>query len=240
MGFVADMVGLVLGNEASRKAGHTQADSAREASAVQQQQYNQFLQNQQPYMNLGTSTIPQLQQYLGSNGLTNQFSFNPTQEQLEQTPGYQFTLNQGLKGLMNVNSGRGLNLSGAEQKGMADYTTGLANQTYQNQYNNALNAFRTNYGVNNDMYSRLSGLVGLGQNAATGVGNAGMQTASNIGNNLIGAGNANAAGIVGGANAISTGLSNINKRMGLYSSLNDKDGTAGNPIDKMIMGAIFG
>jgi hypothetical protein len=58
----------------------------------------------------------------------------PTQAQLEATPGYKFTLQQGLESVQNSAAARGLGSSGAALKGAATYTTGLANQTYQNQF----------------------------------------------------------------------------------------------------------
>lgn len=112
--------------------------------------------------------------------LSTPFSFDASD--LENTPGYQFTMNQGLKSLSNQNAAKGLGLSGAQQKGALEYATGLADNTYGQQYNRALQGYMTNYGMASDMFNRLSGLAGMGQNSAAGVGNAGMQTASALGN----------------------------------------------------------
>lgn len=49
---------------------------------------------------------------------------------LHSTPGYQFTLSEGLKGIQNSAAGRGTLLTGGTLKGMAQYATGLADQTY--------------------------------------------------------------------------------------------------------------
>ncbi|MFC4275570.1 hypothetical protein [Achromobacter aloeverae] len=149
--------------------------------------------------------------------LTTPFSFDASD--LENTPGYQFTLQQGLKSLNNQNSAMGLGLSGAQQKGLLSYATGLADNTYGQQYNRALQAYNTNYGIANDMYNRLAGLAGMGQNAAAGVGNAGLQTANTAGNYATQAANAGAAGTIGSANALSSGLSGISNGLGLYSLL---------------------
>lgn len=218
-GVVGGVASGVIGANASKSAANTQAQAAQYAADLQNSQFQQMQQNLQPYMNLGQSGISQLQALLGSGNLNSQFSFNPTQAQLEQTPGYQFTLRQGLKGVDNAAAAKGLNLSGAQMKGISDYTTGLADQTYQQQYNNALQQFMTNYGVRSDQYNRLAGLVGLGQNAAAGVGNAGLQTASNMGSALMGGANAQAAGQIGAANAISGGIGQIGSSVGLYSLL---------------------
>lgn len=216
---VAGVAGSAMQAGAASDAANTQADAAKQASQLQYQQFLQMQKNLSPYMDLGQYGIGGLQGLLNSGALNQRFNFDPTQEQLEQTPGYQFTLRQGLKGVDNAAAAKGLNLSGAQIKGISDYTTGLADQTYQQQYNNALQQFMTNYGIQSDQYNRLAGLVGLGQNAAAGVGNAGLQTANQIGGNMMGAGNALAAGQIGSANAISNGIGSIGSGIGLYSLL---------------------
>jgi hypothetical protein len=215
---VGGVASSAMSSSASRSAANTQADAANNAANLQWQQFQQMQQNLQPYMQLGAGTIPQLQGQLGKLGGM-QFNFNPTEQQLEQTPGYQFTLNQGLNTVNNSLAAKGLNLSGAQAKGIAGYTTGLADQTYQQQYQNALQAFNTNYGVQSDQYNRMSGLVGLGQNAAAGVGNAGLQTANSAGNFLTSGANAQAAGTIGSANAINSGIGSLSGAGSLYSLL---------------------
>ena len=215
----AGLVGSVLGSNASKDAANTQANAANHASDLQMQQFQQMQQNLAPYMQLGTSTIPMLQQMLGGGRLNTPFSFDPTMQQLEQTPGYQFTQQQGNKALDNAMAAKGLGLSGAQLKGLDQYNTGLASQTFQQQYQNALNNFNTNYGQASDQYNRAAGLVGLGQNAAAGVGNAGLQTASNIGNNITSGANALAAGQIGSTNALTGGLSGLGANGLLYSLL---------------------
>lgn len=137
---------------------------------------------QQPYIGLGN---------LGTQGLTNDLSYltspiNMNQATLQQTPGYQFTLNQGLKAVNNQQSALGLGNSGAAQKAAASYATGLASNTYQQQFSNAV----TNQ---QNVFSNLMGLTGIGQTASTTAGNAALGTASQIAGNQIGLGNAGAA-----------------------------------------------
>lgn len=215
----AGLAGSAISSSASQSAANTQAQAANNAAGLQWQQFQQLQQNLQPYMNLGSGSIGNLQTALGNLGNMH-FNFDPTEQSLQQTPGYQFTLNQGLNTVNNQLAAKGLNLSGAQAKGIANYTTGLADTTYQQQYQNALQNFMTNYGVSSDQYNRLSGLVGVGENAAAGVGNAGLQTAANAGNLLTSGANASAAGTVGSANAISGGLSSLGNNGLLYSLMN--------------------
>ena len=153
-----------------------QANSALTAGGQQAEGY------QSPYLNLGSQAAGALSNDLTS--LTTPVSM--TQSQLDQTPGYQFQLGQGLKSVQNNQNAQGLGVSGSAQKAAANYATGLANSNYQQQFENAV----TNQ---NNIYSRLMGVTGLGQAAGTTAGNAALGTASGVANNLTGLGNANAA-----------------------------------------------
>ena len=217
---VAGVAGSAIAASGAKSAASTQADAANNAAQMQMQQFQQMQQNLQPYMQLGQSTMPWLQgQLTGLNSET--FNFNPTQQQLEQTPGYQFTLQQGMKNTNNALAAKGLNLSGAQAKGLDAYNTGLASQTYQQQYQNALQSFMTNYGLQSDQYNRLAGLVGLGENASAGVGNAGLSAANTAGNYLTQGANAQAAGTIGAANAMNSGLGSLGGSAMMYQMMNN-------------------
>jgi hypothetical protein len=162
-------------------------------------------------MAIGTSVLPQLLSSLGYQGqygangqltgVSGQgFQFNPSN--LAQTPGYQFTLQQGLNAVNNAASATGQNASGAQAKGLANYATGLAQSTYNQQYQNALQTYQTNA-------SQLSNLLNLGQNAAAGVGQAGMNTATAMGSNLTSGASATAAGQIAQGNVTSNALSSL-------------------------------
>lgn len=125
---------------------------------------------------------------------------NIDQAALEQTPGYQWTLGQGEKSVENSLTARGLGQSGAVIKGAEQYATGLASQTYQQQFQNAL----TN---KQNEYNMLFGGAQLGESAAAGQAGAATAVGGQIGSNIIGAGNAQAGADIAGANA-ATGISN--------------------------------
>lgn len=152
-----------------------------------------------------------------NNILQQQFSYAPWDpSNLAQTPGYQFTLNQGLKAVTNSNTALGLGLSGAQLKGISDYTTGDADNTYNQQYANyqtgyqqALQTYNTNYNSAANNVNRLAGLVQTGQNSAAQVGTSGINSAANAGNLLTSGANAQAASTVAGANAASSALTSV-------------------------------
>jgi hypothetical protein len=168
MSFITDAIGGLFGTkqqaDASSLASRQQADSQANAQA-------QLQANLAPYANFGSYAMPNIMQQLGLGGggsslnlgnvdLGNfnygnfkydPFSFDPSN--LQNTPGYQFTLNQGLKNTNNALSNQGLLGSGAQGKALAEYTTGLASNTYNQQLNNALNAYKTNYDTGLGQYN---------------------------------------------------------------------------------------
>ncbi|MBN3848143.1 hypothetical protein G3N58_15080 [Paraburkholderia sp. Ac-20342] len=184
-----------------------------------------------------------------NNPLQQKFSYAaftaPTAAQAAATPGYQFTLDQGLKASQNSASARGLGASGAAIKGAETFATGLADSTYGDTFNralagytanrnNALGNFTTNYGVAADNANRLLGLVNTGENAATQTGVLGAQSANSIGNSLTSGAAAQAAGTVGAANAatggISTAVNGGTNALLLNSLLGKSSGTSGSTL----------
>lgn len=201
MSFIGQAIGSILGTNQQASAAQSAAQTQANAQLQAQQA---LLQNLSPYSSIGTSVLPTLLQQLGYSpsfnssgnlsGITGSgFQFNPSN--LASTPGYQFTLQQGLKGVQNQASAQGLNQSGAQQKAIANFTTGLAQNTYNQQYQNALNTYQTNAG-------QLSSLLGLGENAAAGVGQGAY-------NSTTAAGNALAQGQISAGNAQSNAVSGL-------------------------------
>ncbi|NMX39359.1 hypothetical protein HBO34_15905 [Pseudomonas veronii] len=182
-----------------------------------------------PYNQLGQDAVNPLWSAMGyqkgadgsmqinpNSTLQSQFAFDPNN--LENTPGYQFSLQQGLRGTNNSLAAQGLGLSGAQAKGLSSFATGLANQTYGDQYNRALSTYNTNYQVAANNVNNLQNLVNTGQNSAAQTGQAGIASANNAGNYLTQAGNAQASGIMGAANAASSGANNYMLYNALYKN----------------------
>src|SRR6185437_10895506 len=144
----------VVGAGASLMGANAQANAATQAAQMQKDQYNQTRSDLLPYNQAGQAATNKLTAELPS--LT--APINMDEATLRNTPGYQFNLDQGLKSVQNGAAARGLSSSGAALKGGATYATGLADSTYQNQFNNAV----TNQ---NNAYNRLMGVAGLGENA---------------------------------------------------------------------------
>lgn len=207
------MIGPIV---ASGNAADAQESAANTASQTQLSMFNQMRSDLQPYMQTGLSANTSLNNLTGINGgdplsspLLQAPSMNLSQSALAQTPGYQFNLYQGQKSVQNSAAARGLGASGAALKGAASYATGLADSTYQNQFNNAV----TNQ---NNQFNRLLGLTQIGQTSAAGVGSAGITTGQGIASNTIGAGNAAAAAANAMGSAGSNALSSAYMANSLY------------------------
>jgi len=145
------------------------------------------------------------------NGIAGPQSYGAAQYQ--QSPGYQWQLSQGLGAISNAASAQGGIQSGNTLKALQTYGQGLANQDFQQAYNNYAanygNAYNSAQANANTSFNRLQTLAGSGQNAAANLGSLSSQTAAQVNNNIIGAGNANAAGIVGAGNAATGGLNSL-------------------------------
>ena len=153
--------------EASSEAASATQDATNASIAEQNQALAQQAQLSAPYRALGQSAIPQLQSLLGLTPSGAPAAPGAQQAALAQTPGYQFALQQGLQSTQASANAMGLGLSGNTLTALDEYSTGLANQTYQQTVGNIEN------------------VVGLGQAAAAGqaanIGNA----AANISGSLI-------------------------------------------------------
>lgn len=210
----------VIGGGASiygaNKAASAQKKQTNAANALQQEMYDRAEDNLNPYMQTGLDANTELQNRLQE--LTSPVVMDQTA--LEQTPGYQFTRDQGLKAVQNSAASRGLGISGASYKGAANYATGLADSTYQNQFNNAI----TNQG---NAYNRLMGISGMGQNAAGNLAGFGQNSANQQGQNLTSLGNAQGASYMTQANALGNAFQSVpdamytNKLLGMYGNPNN-------------------
>lgn len=233
-----------IGSSAATSAATTQANTAEYAANLQNQQFQQTQQNIAPYIQTGTQTLAQLQAGLQPGGIFNTPNpagtftpptFDPSNP--NNLPGYQFAVQQGDLGIEQGAAAAGGAFNSGTLKSLANYNTGLAQQyyttDYQQQYNNALNSYLTQFNSANtqqsNLYNRLAGIAGTGQTAVTQLGQVGQQTAAGIGNTLTSGAAATAAGQVGSANAITSGLTgvtnNVSGLLTLSQLLNNQNST---------------
>lgn len=174
----------VAGAAGSVIAGQEQAGAAKDATQAQLAMYNQTRSDLMPYMTGGNAAFAQVQALLGLNGGSNKQML----QTLRNTPGYQFALKQGEQGLDRSAAARGLQLSGGQMKDSMSFNQGMADQNYNNYYN------------------QLMGVSGLGENAAAQTGNAATATGQGMSQSIMAGGAASASGIAGAANGIGSSL----------------------------------
>lgn len=215
-----------LGAGSSLLGAGKSASAAKDAAGLQQQQYQQTRADLSPYTQTGTGVLGSMASLAQSGpygpGGTNYVSqaasnlpLGMTQAELEQTPGYQFTLAQGLKSTQAANAARGLGVSGAALKGAATFATGLADQTYAQQFGlqqqkfaDILNLNTAQQGNLQNQFQRLQNTAALGESAGAQTGQQGTQAASVAGNYLNQAGLAQAAGTSGVSSAATGAVQN--------------------------------
>ncbi|MBU6231814.1 hypothetical protein KGP36_04035 [Patescibacteria group bacterium] len=177
---------------------------------------------EQPYLTAGNNALNSL------SGM----QFNPGN--FFESPGYQWSLQQGLKGIQANGAAQGGLMSSSTMQAMGRYAQGLAAQDYSDWFNRAFSRYQANlqpleaqagYGaqaagqLGTALSAYGSGLGSLyrdlGQNLANVYGSYGQ----NVGNVLTGVGqstasgqigvaNAQAGGLIGSANALNSGVSN--------------------------------
>jgi len=206
----ASIAGSAISASAAGSAAGVQAQAAEKSQQLIQGMFQQGVGYEQPYMQLGNTAAGELEQQSGPGGyLTSQF--NPTVAQLQQTPGYQFDLTQGLESTQNSFAAMGLGTSGAAEKGAANFATGLAQNTWQQQWQQQLAQKQQIYGM---LQGETNTGAGAANQSAALAGTAAQAEAGAI----TGGAAAQAGGIVGTANAISGGLTGVANAAGLYGA----------------------
>jgi hypothetical protein len=115
----------------------------------------------------------------------------------QETPGYQFQMDEGQKAIERAAAARGLRLSSGTLKEADRYSQGLASQEYGNYYN------------------RLAGLAGVGQSATNTSVNLGQNYANQASNSLMASGNAQASGYQGQNSALQGTMNNLSTIAGM-------------------------
>jgi hypothetical protein len=129
---------------------------------------------------------------------------------MQQDPGYQFALQQGIDAVQHGAAARGTLLTGGAQKDLAQYAAGLASQRY------------------GDIFNRNLSLAQLGLNAAGGQANLGTSYSGQATSALEGQGNAAAAGSLQQGNIWGNTLGNLGN-LGAYYAGGGFGSTTGGP-----------
>lgn len=239
---------MALTKSAMDKAAKT---GSGQASAISQSgQTAQGYLN--PYVAAGQSTLGDIQGNMGlwgniNNSFTdaannsvdaakssyqNLLTNGITQQSIEATPGWSAINSLGQQGVTNSAAARGLANSGAALKGAANYASTMADQTYQNLYNNQLNTTQgllgtasgylstndANQGNINNTWNRENALLGYGANAAGSSATNATNTASLSAQAALGGVGASMAGTTAMGNSLTNGLTSLGNQAGGYAS----------------------
>ena len=158
-----------------------------------------------PYTNAGQGMIPILQgQYSQLTGNPGQM-LNSIGQNFQQSPGYQFQVQQALKAANQASAAGGLAGSPQEQQQIAGVVNNLANQDYYNWLNGALGLYGQGLQGEQNMF-------GIGANAANNLASGLGQAEASMGNlayqgtNL---GNANNQGLWSSLRSVAGSLADL-------------------------------
>lgn len=179
-------------NKSAKKAAKAQANAMDAYLAQMRQGRDKAISYQQPYEQAGRQGLNLLTQYLTGDPTS-------VMSRLENSPAYQFRLQQGQNSIQNLLASRGGLKSGGAMKALEEFAQGTASQEFGNQV------------------GYLQGLAGIGQNAATSMSNAELFAGSNMASasqqGILGQGMAMANRDAQMGNIIGGGLSQIGGTM---------------------------
>lgn len=158
--------------------------------------WQEYIKSTAPHLQQGASSTREAEgarafQHYTQGGKKWQSSAIPSPQNMQmtprkgfqETPGYQFQIEQGEKGVLNNMAALGMKNSGAALKALTRFRTGLANQEYGNYMN------------------RLAGAAGMGQSQVNTTNQMTQNAAQGIASSYGDVGAARASGYVGQANA---------------------------------------
>lgn len=180
------VLGAAVQSKAAKDAAKGQTAAAGGSIEEQRRQFDITRQDLQPWLEAGQAGLGRMRDLIGIGGA----QLTPEQV-MEQSPGYQFRLGEGLKAGRNIAGARGTLNSGGTLKALTRFGQDYASNEFGN------------------IYSRLAGISGTGQQTGTNLGQFGSNMAGNIGNLLTGAANARGAAAIGGSNAWSNAFNTI-------------------------------
>lgn len=196
-------IGLYSANEAQNAAS-----AASDAQIkLQRDQYNQARTDNMPALNARNQSLSRLQDLLGISGHSGAAGYgslggpiNP--QEVQNSAGYQFGLQQGQQALNNSATARGMRNSGAAL---------LAAQRYGNDYATTKfnNAFDLEVANRNQQVNSLQSVAGLGQTGANTIGQAGQNYANQAGNAIGAAGDTAASSALYQGRTLSNGVNSL-------------------------------
>lgn len=193
IGGAASLASGAMQAKAAEKAANAQENAANQSVALQKEMFDTTRQDSMPWLDAGKTALTS---YMGELGLSDEARAGTFKSAFETTPGYEFQVSEGQKGVVNSLGALGMKNSGAALKALTRFREGLAST----EYNNYL--------------TRLAGVAGGGQTQANTNTQAALTTGTNIGNTLESAGEARASSYTGQAKGWSNALTGLTNTSG--------------------------
>ncbi len=199
----------VIGSKAATKAGEQQAAGQQSAIDEQRRQFEIAQGNSKPFIEAGQQSIGQIMEALKSGkfglGSTGEFKA-PTLEEVQQTPGWQFALQQGNKGILQASAATGGAISGGTSKALQTFGTNLGSSTYNDAFQRAMATYGTKLAAQGQEFSQLLAPAQIGSGSTAQLNQTGSTTSTNISQLMAGIGSSKAAGTLGSANSVTGGI----------------------------------
>ena len=203
MAIFSTIAGLI-GQQGAQAGGNMAGDAANRAAQMNQQEAQRGRIALSPWSSTGESALNKINNLLGLGEFSSAGSndgkiyVDPANAKnlqtqaladFQTTPGYQFRMDEGVKGLDRSAASRGLLRSGAQQKAITNFGQGIASEEYGNYFGN------------------LMSLAGMGGQAVGGANNTSAGLVQGAGNMMTQGGIARGSGYAAGANALASGIS---------------------------------
>ena len=204
IGAGSSLVKGLIGSKAAGSAATQQQEAAQKAIDEQRGAFDYQKSNLTPYLDAGKSSLGKIMSGFenGTFGPGSIPGFKaPTAEEARATPGYQFTQQEGQRGVLASSAARGAGMGGGTLRALDRYNTGLAESTYGDTFSRALQQYTASLQGQQQSFNQLNTVSGMGLNAGTTLNQEAGQNASNIGEFMTQQGNAKAAGTMGKAQA---------------------------------------
>ena len=192
IGVGGSLLGGLFASRGAKSAARTQANAARSAQDMQLEMFEQQRRDFAPWRRQGENALRALRGETGLGAMPAGYSG------FQQTPGFQFELSEGMRGLNAQLAAMGLTDSGAGLRARQEFGQGLASRDYGNHL------------------ARLQSMAGLGQTANNAMAGLGGQFAGNMGNLAMARGNALAGGQANAANAWGSAFEGVGGALGQY------------------------
>jgi hypothetical protein len=219
---LSSVLGGFLGSKSAKKSARAQQAAIQQAMALQREGMGKAEGLLQPGANYKPAMM-RLQDLLGLNGGQSQ---QDAYGAFRDTPGYRFNLEQGLGAANRSAAAHGAAMSGRTLTDLAKFGSGLADQTYNQYYNNLDNMYRSQLGTAGNL---------------AGVYTGGADSLAKL---AVGGGQAKADGIMGSANAWTNSLQNLANVAGYGAGKMNPSassyGTASPVWNGMPMNSIYG